>query len=216
MPECNIQTTSIRPCLSSGDDFGNGHGRIFCNLSAVTTPLIKVFATILLFAAMVCSSVQAQDPAIVAIRALTDPAKTVTLKDPRACNDRLLKVIYWLHAAQTAQMAPEAILEVSLVPQPHRELVKNALLRNLVISERLGLLTPENLEAMKRGKSPSVTLGPYAGEVAEVDHILPIAKFPEHAKQFWNLELMPKTLNRMKGDKVGQRQLDLLKRVGEA
>jgi hypothetical protein len=111
-------------------------------------------------------------------------------------------------------MAPEAVLEASLVPQLHRELVKNALIRNLVISERLGLLTPENLESMKRGKSPSVTLGPYAGEIAEVDHILPVAKFPQFAKQFWNLELMPKTLNRMKGDKVGQRQLDLLKRVG--
>ncbi len=112
-------------------------------------------------------------------------------------------------------MAPEAVLEASLVPQLRRELVKDTLLRNLVISERLGLLTPENLAAMKRGNSPMVTQGPYAGEIAEVDHILPVAKFPEHAKQFWNLELMPKTLNRKKGDKVGQRQLDLLRRVGE-
>jgi hypothetical protein len=125
-------------------------------------------------------------------------------------------VIYWFHTARTAQMAPEAVLEASLVPQPHRELVKIALLRNLVISERVGLFTPENLAAMKRGKSPVVTHGPYAGEIAEVDHILPVSKFPQFAKQFWNPELMPKSLNRMKGDKVGQRQLDLLRRVGDA
>lgn len=123
--------------------------------------------------------------------------------------------MYWLHVAQDAQMAPEAVIEAALVPQQNRELVKAALIRNLVISERVGLFTPDNLDAMKRGKSPLVTLGPYAGEIAEVDHILPVAKFPEFAKQFWNLELMPRSLNRMKGDKVGQRQLDLLRRVGE-
>ena len=66
---------------------------------------------------------------------------------------------------------------------------------------------------MKRGKSPIISFGPYAGDIAEVDHILPVAKFPEHAKAFWNLELMPKSVNRRKGDTVGQRQLDLLRRV---
>jgi hypothetical protein len=39
--------------------------------------------------ALCCSIAQAQDAAIAAIRALTDPAKIATLKDPRACNDRL-------------------------------------------------------------------------------------------------------------------------------
>jgi hypothetical protein len=93
-------------------------------------------------------------------------------------------------------------------------MVKESLLRNLLIANRLGLLTPANLDALKRGKSPTVTFGPYAGEIAEVDHILPIAKFPQYGKEFWNLELMPQSLNRRKGDAVGQRQLDLLRRVG--
>jgi hypothetical protein len=99
------------------------------------------------------------------------------------------------------------------VPQPHRAMVKESLLRNLLISSRLGLLGPMNLAAMKRGKSPIVTVGPYSGEIAEVDHVLPVAKFPQYSKEFWNLELMPQTLNRRKGDSVGHRQLDLLRRI---
>ncbi len=151
---------------------------------------------------------------MVTIGALTDPAKIATLKDPRACNDRLLKVVYWLHQAYQSGRAPEAVLDASLMQQPRRDMVKESLLRNLLIANRLGLLTPANLDAMKGGKSPVVTFGPYAGENAEVDHILPIAKFPQYGKEFWNLELMPQTLNRRKGDTVGQRQMDLLRRVG--
>jgi hypothetical protein len=59
----------------------------------------------------------------------------------------------------------------------------------------------------------SCLFGPYAGEIAEVDHILPVAKFPNYGKEFWNLELMPQSLNRRKGDTVGQRQMDLLNRL---
>ena len=176
--------------------------------------MIKVPAIIFLFLILCYSCAQAQDAAVVAIRSLTDPAKIATLKDPRACNDRLLKVIFWLHHAQQAGRAPDAVVEVAVVHQPRRDMVKEALLRNLVIASRLGLLTHENLEALKRGNSPVVNVGPYAGEVAEVDHILPVAKFPQYAKDSWNLELMPRTLNRRKGDTVGQRQMDLLRRVG--
>jgi hypothetical protein len=213
MRDSNIKAGSIRACLSSRNDFGDAHGRIFCKLNDITTSLIKLPAIALLFLVLCCSIAQAQDPAVIAIRALTDPAKIATLKDPRASNDRLLKVVYWLHQAQQAGQNLQAILDASLVPQPRRVMVKESLLRNLVIAFRLGLLTPQNLDAMKRGKSPTVTFGPYAGEIAEVDHILPVAKYPEFAKDFWNLELMPKTLNRRKGDTVGQRQMDLLNRL---
>ena len=181
----------------------------------ITTALIKVPAIALLLLVLCCSVAQAQDASIAAIKALTDPAKIATLKDPRACNDRLLKVVYWLHQTQQAGQNPQAILDASLVQQPRRDMVKESLLRNLLIANRLGLLTPANLDAMKRGKSPTVTFGPYAGEIAEVDHILPVAKFPQYGKEFWNLELMPQSLNRRKGDKVGQRQMDLLRRVAQ-
>ena len=73
---------------------------------------------------------------------------------------------------------------------------------------------PSYTAAMPKIRSHEiVSLGPYAGEIAEVDHILPGAKYPQFAQDFWNLELMPQTLNRRKGDKGGQRQIDLLKRL---
>lgn len=173
-------------------------------------PLPLLYFTLI---ALWSQTVFAEQPAVVAIRSLTDPVRISTLRDPRACNDRLLKCLYWLSSAQTSGQAPAAVLEDSLAPQARREMVKDALLRNLVIAGRLGLLTPDNLEFMRRGKSPVIRTGPYTGEIAEVDHILPVAKFPQFSRSFWNLELMPKTLNRKKGDTVGQRQLDLLKRV---
>lgn len=144
-------------------------------------------------------TVAAEQPAVVAIRSLTDPVRISTLKDPRACNDRLPKCLYWLSSAQTSGQAPAAVLVDSFAPQAHREMVKDALLRNFVIAAWLGLVTPDNLAFMRRGKSPVIKTGPYTGEIAEVDPILPVAKFPQFARSFWNLELMPKTLNRKKG-----------------
>ena len=172
--------------------------------------------TLLLLTALSLSPIVtlgADSAAIMAIRSLTDPVKITTLKSPYACNDRLLKVVYWLNHARHQGSSAESVVETALLPQANRDLIKASLLRNLVIAERLGLLSEANLDRMKRGLSPEVTLGPYAGEPAEVDHILPVAKFPQFSKEFWNLELMPRTLNRRKSDSVGQRQLDLLKKV---
>jgi hypothetical protein len=41
-----------------------------------------------------------------------------------------------------------------------------------------------------------VTLGPYAGQPAEIDHVIPLSVAPELGKEIANLELMPRTLNR--------------------
>ncbi len=61
---------------------------------------------------------------------------------------------------------------------PRGQLAKEALLRNLTILERLGCLTPDNLAKLRRGRAPTITRGPYAGEQAEVDHIVPVSKAP--------------------------------------
>jgi hypothetical protein len=92
-------------------------------------------------------------------------------------------------------------------------MVKESLERNVKICDGLGIFTPPNLDGMRRGKSPVVMRGPYAGEIVEIDHILPFAKFPQYDREFWNLEVMPQTLNRRKGDTVGQRQIELLRRA---
>jgi hypothetical protein len=51
--------------------------------------------------------------------------------------------------------------------------------------------------------------GPYAGEPAEVDHIIPVVIAPELGREIANLEILPRTLNRRKGASMCARQRDL-------
>ncbi|MDB4632699.1 hypothetical protein OAG35_02310 [bacterium] len=43
-------------------------------------------------------------------------------------------------------------------------------------------------------------------EKAEVDHIVPVSKAPRFENWIGNLEFMPRTLNRRKSNKMGERQ----------
>jgi hypothetical protein len=177
-------------------------------------------AFVLLFVFVFSSSLLAQDPASVAIASLTDPAKLATLQSDRAANPRLLKCVYWLNDYKQRGFDPAATIREALTANgsapKHAELVQAALLRNLDIAEKLGCLTPDNLEKLRRGNSPTITRGPYAGEPAEVDHIVPISVVPKLRNEIANLELMPRTLNRRKGSKMGARQRDYLRKMNAA
>ncbi|MFZ4765842.1 MAG: hypothetical protein ACOYMN_12900, partial [Roseimicrobium sp.] len=59
---------------------------------------------------------------------------------------------------------------------------------------------------MRRGRSPTVTRGPYAGDELSVDHIIPFAAMPQLGHVIANLEVMPLRMNRSKGVKMGERQ----------
>lgn len=175
--------------------------------------IVSVVILCVLFGAHFCLR---QDEAVVALSALTDPEKLASLRTKRAANPRMLKCIYWLHDAKVRGHAPETIIakvqSATKSTGARAELVKASLLRNLDIAEKLGCLTPENLEKLRRGGAPMVTRGPYSGQPADVDHIVPVSLAPELDKELANLELMPSKLNRQKGAKVGARQLDYLKR----
>jgi len=177
--------------------------------------MAAAIVTVVLLAALVWVRLQS-DPVVTAVASLTDPEKLATLQSERAANPRVLKCIYWLHQAKQDGRKPEEIISKAQQRTRHREaharLVKEALLRNLDIAEKLGCVTEENLERMKRGRSPTIGRGPYAGEQAEVDHIVPVARAPELDKEMANLELMPATLNRRKGARIGARQLDYINR----
>ena len=101
-------------------------------------------------------------------------------------------------------------------PVNYSDLLTESLLRNLKIARELALDTPENVERMKAGKSPIVQTGPYAGEKAEVDHIIPRSLAPDLDNLLINLELMPMTLNRRKSDKVTERAAQIAKKFYEA
>jgi hypothetical protein len=122
-----------------------------------------------------------------------------------------------LNDARARGLEPAAVIidaqQLNLSSRQRRApLVGAALLRNLDIAEKLGCLTPENLARLRHGTSPVINRGPYAGELAEVDHIVPIAVEPALGKEIANLELMPRTLNRRKGATMGARQRDYLEK----
>ncbi|MFM7741124.1 MAG: hypothetical protein ACKO9H_17145, partial [Planctomycetota bacterium] len=54
-----------------------------------------------------------------------------------------------------------------------------------------GCLDPEGMERLRRGASPIVKRGPYAGEKLTVDHIIPRAVSPGLDLVLANLSLLP-------------------------
>jgi len=92
-----------------------------------------------------------------ALASLTDPAKLATLKGERAANPRLQKCVYWLAFAEEQGEKPEAVLDESAKLNktegtPYAGFVRWGLLENLKIAKELGLLTPEGMADLRRGK----------------------------------------------------------------
>ena len=155
-----------------------------------------------------------------AIAAQGDPARLATLGS-RGANPRLKRIVFYLALARDAGADPGQIIEEAQrqngsAGTPRAELVKAGLLRNLKIADGLGLLTPDNRARLRRGAAPVVTRGPYAGQHAEVDHVVPRALARELDHELANLELLPARLNRQKSARVGERQLDYARRFRDA
>ena len=155
------------------------------------------------------------------LASLTDPVKLATLKGERAANPRLQKCVYWLAYAEEQGEKPEAVLDESAELNktegtPYAGFVRWGLLENLKIAKELGLLTPEGMAELRRGKSATITKGQYAGQEAEADHVIPKAVCPELQNQVMNLELLPASLNRAKSDKVTNRAKAFAKELYDA
>ncbi len=156
-----------------------------------------------------------------ALASLTDPAKLATLKGERAANPRLQKCVYWLAYAEEQEEKPEAVLDESAKLNktegtPYAGFVRWGLLENLKIAKELGLLTPEGMAELRRGKSATITKGQYSGQEAEADHVIPRSVCPELQNQVMNLELLPASLNRAKSDKVTDRAKVFAKELYDA
>lgn len=158
--------------------------------------------------------------AVYAIAAQSDPAKLVTLGS-RGANPRLKRIVFYLAQARDAGADPARVIEDAQKANgsagtPRAALVKSSLLRNLKIADGLGLLTASNRAALRHGAAPVVTRGPYAGQRAEVDHIVPRSLARDLDHELANLEMLPARLNRQKGARVGERQLDYARRFQAA
>jgi hypothetical protein len=158
-------------------------------------------------------------PCVFAVRQLSDPARLADLGE-RGANPRLNKIVYWLDQANHRGMAPKTTIRLALslnfTPQPKAALVADSLLRNYGIAEDLGLFTLDNLAHLRRGQTATVTRGPYRGEGVEIDHIVPLSLAPELGNELANLEMLPRSLNRHKSNRVGERQLSHAQRLQQA
>jgi hypothetical protein len=145
---------------------------------------------------------------------LIDPSKLDTLKGKRAATPRLRKACYWLQMAHTSGFdAGEIIDQAHAQTGPHEpkraKAQRDSLIRNRVILERLGCIDEAAMIKLRKGNAPTITKGPYAGEIVTGDHIIPRSVCPELDNALYNLEMMPLTLNQRKSAKIGQRQIDL-------
>ena len=189
------------------DESKIAHG-VRANGVGIVKSMPKLLLSLLL--AVAPSIIAAPSTAAVAIATQTDPAKLATLKGERAANPRLQKCVYWLAYAEEQGEKPEAVLDESAklnktAETPYAGFVSWGLLENLKLAKELGLLTPEGMAELKRGKSATITKGQYAGQKAEADLVIPKAVCPELQNQVMNLELLPASLNRAKSEKVTDR-----------
>jgi len=172
--------------------------------------LVRVFLfLVFLFAGPV---VRAGEPdPVVVLSSLVDPVKIDKLDGDRAANPRLRKMMFWLETARRSGADPSAVVLAAQKKGGYEgttraEADRDSLLRNRIILERLGCLDETGMVALRAGKAPTITKGPYSGEEAEADHIIPRAVVPELDKKIYNLEFMPMTLNRKKSAGIGVRQ----------
>lgn len=159
----------------------------------------------------------AADSHVTDVARLTNPASLAALKSTRSANLRLWKILAALEDGRRAGMLPSKTLDEALKVSgdtgAHGQLVKVTLLRNFEDAQRASLLTPENLTLMRKGRSPIVPSGSFAGQRYEVDHVLPVDVFPELGNEIANFMLLPGTLNRRKSDAVKQRSIDLAQKM---
>lgn len=181
----------------------------------------KSLLALLLAAAPCMAAPTAANTAAVAIAAQTDPAKLATLKGDRAANPRLQRCVYWLATAEAGGQEPGAVLDAAAklngtAGTPYAGFIRWGLLENLRLAKELGILSPEGLAELRRGKAATITKGPNTGDQAEADHVIPRAVCPELQNQVFNLELLAGKLNRAKSDHVGQRALQFGRELYDA
>lgn len=139
---------------------------------------------------------------------LLDPEKVSTIGE-KAAKERMRKTLRWMRDADEAtdvsleRMVDDALASANAsrrVPDLHHDpnLLKRQMLRNYEEANALGIFdSAENLDALAHGRTaPTILRGPHAGELVDVDHIIPKAHAPDLHNNLGNLRLLPSTVNR--------------------
>lgn len=159
--------------------------------------------------------VEEQADPIAALASLSDPEKLKTLKpEARGVNGRLDKILYWLFVAEQKGIPPVQALDRAFdqnrMQEPRRSMARKQLESNYLTARLWGLFTAEDLARLKRGNAALITKGTYLGQIAEVDHIVPVSRYPHLANELANLQLMPAMQNRSKGNRMGAAEFEKL------
>lgn len=170
-----------------------------------------------------CSNPEAQEASkyLAPLTALLDPATLDSLKGKRAATPRLRKACYWLELARRDGHMAGGVIDsahtvLGMKGTERAKAQRDSLIRNVTILERLGCLDGAGMAKLRKGNAPTITKGPYAGEIVTADHIVPRSICEELDEKLYNLEFVPLTINQRKGSKVGQRQFDLARRWNKA
>ncbi len=148
---------------------------------------------------------------------MLDPAKVATLKGDRPANARLYKVLGWLETARLEGGDVSTVIDIAQSARGYSGTKggladKAAIMWSRKKLEDFGCFTPEGLEKLKKGGSPTITKGAHAGDSIALDHVLPRAVVPELAARFYNLEAIPARENLEKSAKITQREVTLAQR----
>ena len=148
---------------------------------------------------------------------LLEPVKVATLKGDRPANTRLYKVLYWLETARLAGGDVSEVLDTAQATAryagtPGACADKIAIIWNRKNLEDFGCFTPEGMAKLRKGRSPTITRGPHAGDTVALDHVLPRSIVPELAARFFNLEAIDASSNLAKSAKITAREVALARR----
>jgi hypothetical protein len=154
-----------------------------------------------------------------ALKEQSDPVKLARLGE-RGANERVNRIVYYLHQAQISGTEPGVALDWAFLQNGTTGLTaalsKETLLLNCRHAVEWGLLSEPNLKRLRRGESAIITNGRYKGESIDVDHIVPVSIAPETGNSLANLEMLPASVNRSKGARVGFREMRFAARLYEA
>jgi hypothetical protein len=160
------------------------------------------------------------DP-IGALASLTDFQKLATLNpQTRPVNPRVKKILYWLFVAERKGIPPEQAIDRAFAQNGNARSrkaagAKSQTITNFRTAKILGLFTADGLPLLKRGHAVKISNGTYAGEFIEIDHIVPLARYPQFGDELANLQLLPQSQNRSKGDRMGAVEFLKLKELQE-
>jgi len=148
------------------------------------------------------------------LSSLVDPVKIDQLQGKRAANSRLRKIVYWIELARRSGHDPATVIrqaqqQAGYFGTARAVADQQSLLRNRIILERLGCFDEAGMMALRKGNASTIKIGPYTGDIAAVDHIIPRSVVEELDEKLYNLEFMPSRLNSKKGNAIGLRQKQL-------